>query len=195
MTASVGMVAVAVADAVAVVDALMQVAFSAHTVSAGHEKRASMQRMALGRGEHAYTMPAPVALLMHVCMGAHEMPLPQSFDRKGTADTLQTSIAAMSALMLMVMSMFVVVVLCVVYDGVVIFLLFIIIDNKKTNRVNGDETAPLLTCGTGCLGICATPCDTCARWWSCTCGLTFARSYRCNNGVRLCYSDVFARPQ
>jgi uncharacterized membrane protein YdbT with pleckstrin-like domain len=119
MTASVGMVAVAVA----VADAVMQVAFSAHTVSAGHEKRASMQRTALGRGEHAYTMPAPVALLMHVCRGAHEMPLPQSFDRKGTADTLQTSIAAMSALMLMFMSMFVVVVLCLCIV-VVIFLLY-----------------------------------------------------------------------
>jgi hypothetical protein len=93
MTASVGILSV---DAVADADALMQVAFSAHTVSAGHEKRASMQRTALGRGEHAYTMPAPVALLMHVCRGAHEMPLPQSFDRKGTADTLQTSIATMN---------------------------------------------------------------------------------------------------
>jgi hypothetical protein len=119
MTASVGMVAVAVA----VVDAVMQVAFSAHTVSAGHEKRASMQRTALGRGEHAYTMPAPVALLMHVCRGAHEMPLPQSFDRKGTADTLQTSIAAMSALMLMFMCMFVVVVL---YLCIVVGYIFII---------------------------------------------------------------------
>jgi hypothetical protein len=56
----------------------IQVEFSAHAVSAGHEKRASMQRTARGRGEHAWTNPAPVALLMHVCMGAHEMPFPQS---------------------------------------------------------------------------------------------------------------------
>jgi len=39
---------------------------SAHAKDAGHEKRASMQRTALKRGEHAYKRPAPVALLMHV---------------------------------------------------------------------------------------------------------------------------------
>jgi hypothetical protein len=41
-------------------------------------------------------MPAPVALLMHVCRGAHEMPLPQSVVRRGKAETLQTSIATMN---------------------------------------------------------------------------------------------------
>ena len=43
---------------------------------AGHEKRASIQRTALGRGEQAYTNPAPVELLIHVCNEAHEIPLP-----------------------------------------------------------------------------------------------------------------------
>jgi hypothetical protein len=43
-----------------------QLEFSPHVVDAGQEKRASMQRTAFGRGEHACTNPAPVALLMHV---------------------------------------------------------------------------------------------------------------------------------
>jgi hypothetical protein len=43
----------------------------------GHEKRASMQRTALGRGEQAYTSPAPVALLMQVCKLAQDIPFPQ----------------------------------------------------------------------------------------------------------------------
>ena len=62
---------------IGVLSATMQVEFSAHAVAAGHENRASMQRTARGRGEHACTRPAPVALLMHVWSGAHEMPLPQ----------------------------------------------------------------------------------------------------------------------
>jgi len=60
------------------------------------------------------------------------MPLPQSFDRKGTADTLQTSIATMNndAFGFIVL----IVLLCwVVLFSVVIFLLFIIIDNKNGN--------------------------------------------------------------
>ncbi len=43
----------------------------------GHEKRASMQRTALGRGEQAYINPAPVALLMQVCELAQDIPFPQ----------------------------------------------------------------------------------------------------------------------
>jgi hypothetical protein len=43
----------------------------------GHEKRASMQRTALGRGEQAYTSPAPVALLIQVWELAQEIPFPQ----------------------------------------------------------------------------------------------------------------------
>jgi hypothetical protein len=43
----------------------------------GHEKRASMQRTALGRGEQAYTSPAPVALLIQVCELAQDIPFPQ----------------------------------------------------------------------------------------------------------------------
>jgi hypothetical protein len=79
--------------------ALIQVELSAHAVLAGHEKRASMQRTARGRGEHAYRRPAPVALLMHVWRGAHEMPLPQSLvlgRMVGIAETLQTSIATIN---------------------------------------------------------------------------------------------------
>jgi hypothetical protein len=43
----------------------------------GHEKRASMQRTALGRGEQAYTSPAPVALLIQVWELAQDIPFPQ----------------------------------------------------------------------------------------------------------------------
>jgi len=43
----------------------------------GHEKRASMQRTALGRGEQAYTSPAPVELLIQVWELAQEIPFPQ----------------------------------------------------------------------------------------------------------------------
>jgi hypothetical protein len=50
---------------------------STHIDAVGHENRASIQRTALGRGEHAYTKPAPVALLIHVCEEAHEIPFPQ----------------------------------------------------------------------------------------------------------------------
>jgi hypothetical protein len=80
---------------------------------------------------------------------------------------------------------------------VVIFLLFIIIDNKKGNWVSGAETTQFSTCGTGCLGICAIPCGICGPWWSCTCGLIYERSCRCSNDVRLCgmllNGDVFVR--
>ena len=71
---------------------------SAQVVEAGHEKRASMQRTALGRGEQAYcgasvrgsstatqglrlmltALPVPVELLMQVWPGAQEMPFRQS---------------------------------------------------------------------------------------------------------------------
>jgi hypothetical protein len=51
---------------VAVPSTATQVEFSPHVVDAGQENRASMQRTAFGRGEHACTNPAPVALLMHV---------------------------------------------------------------------------------------------------------------------------------
>jgi hypothetical protein len=50
---------------------------SIHVEERGHEKRASIQRTAFGRGEHAYIIPAPVALLIHVCDEAHKIPLPQ----------------------------------------------------------------------------------------------------------------------
>jgi hypothetical protein len=96
-TASV--IALAVAVALALALALIQVKLSAHAVAAGHEKRASMQRTARGRGEHACTIPAPVALLMHVWSGAQKMPLPQSLvlgRMVGIAETLQTSIATMN---------------------------------------------------------------------------------------------------
>jgi hypothetical protein len=55
----------------------IQVELSEHKVCVGHEKRASMQRTALGRGEQAYTSPAPVALLIQVWELAHEIPFPQ----------------------------------------------------------------------------------------------------------------------
>jgi len=45
---------------------------------AGQDTRASMQRTALGRGEQANNLPAPVVLLMQVCPEAQERPLPQS---------------------------------------------------------------------------------------------------------------------
>jgi hypothetical protein len=51
---------------------------SPHLNVSGHEYRASMHRTALGKGEHAYTNPAPVALLIHVCDDVQKMPLPQS---------------------------------------------------------------------------------------------------------------------
>jgi hypothetical protein len=97
--AVVAVVTVALALALAVALALIQVELSAHAVLAGHEKRASMQRTARGRGEHAYRRPAPVALLMHVWSGAQKMPLPQSLvlgRMVGIAETLQTSIATMN---------------------------------------------------------------------------------------------------
>jgi hypothetical protein len=73
--------------------AAMQVEFSAQTVAAGHEKRASMQRTARGRGEHACTKPAPVALLMHVWSRAQKMPFLQSVDRRGIAAVMPQNIA------------------------------------------------------------------------------------------------------
>ena len=68
----------------------------------------------------------------------------------------------------------------------VIFLLFIIIDNKNGNRFSGDETAQFSTCDNGCLGIYEILCGICGPWWSCMCGLTFARSCRCSNDGCLC---------
>jgi hypothetical protein len=55
------------------------VEFSAQLDKAGQEKRASMHRTALVRGEQAYTKPAPtaVALLIQVCEWAQKIPLPQ----------------------------------------------------------------------------------------------------------------------
>jgi hypothetical protein len=87
-----------VALTLTVVLARIQVELSEHAVLAGHEKRASMQRTARGRGEHACTMPAPVALLMHVWSGAHEMPLPQSLlgITVGIAETPQHITATMN---------------------------------------------------------------------------------------------------
>jgi hypothetical protein len=55
----------------------IQVELSEQIEFVGHEKRASMQRTALGRGEQAYTSPAPVALLIQVWELAQEIPLPQ----------------------------------------------------------------------------------------------------------------------
>jgi hypothetical protein len=43
----------------------------------GHEKRASMQRTALGSGEQAYINPAPVALLIQVWELVQDIPFPQ----------------------------------------------------------------------------------------------------------------------
>jgi len=55
----------------------IQVELSEHKVCVGHEKRASMQRTALGSGEQAYINPAPVALLIHVCDPTQDIPFPQ----------------------------------------------------------------------------------------------------------------------
>jgi len=55
----------------------IQVELSEHKLCVGHEKRASIQRTALGRGEQAYTNPAPVALLIQVWKLAQEIPFPQ----------------------------------------------------------------------------------------------------------------------
>ena len=55
----------------------IQVELSEQIECVGQEKRASMQRTALGRGEQAYTNPAPVALLIQVCELAQDIPFPQ----------------------------------------------------------------------------------------------------------------------
>ena len=55
----------------------IQVELSEQKEFVGQEKRASMQRTALGRGEQAYTSPAPVELLMQVWELAQEIPFPQ----------------------------------------------------------------------------------------------------------------------
>jgi hypothetical protein len=55
----------------------IQVELSEQNECVGHEKRASMQRTALGSGEQAYISPAPVALLIQVWELAHEIPFPQ----------------------------------------------------------------------------------------------------------------------
>jgi hypothetical protein len=54
-----------------------QVELSEQIEFVGQEKRASMQRTALERGEQAYTSPAPVALLIQVWELAQEIPFPQ----------------------------------------------------------------------------------------------------------------------
>lgn len=55
----------------------IQVELSEQIDFVGHEKRASMQRTALGRCEQAYTSPAPVALLIQVWELAQDIPFPQ----------------------------------------------------------------------------------------------------------------------
>ena len=55
----------------------IQVELSEQKEYVGHEKRASMQQTALGRGEQAYINPAPVALLIQVWELAQEIPFPQ----------------------------------------------------------------------------------------------------------------------
>ena len=55
----------------------IQVELSEQKEFVGQEKRASMQRTALGRGEQAYINPAPVALLIQVWELAQEIPFPQ----------------------------------------------------------------------------------------------------------------------
>jgi hypothetical protein len=55
----------------------IQVELSEQKECVGHEKRASMQRTALERGEQANTSPAPVALLIQVWELAQEIPFPQ----------------------------------------------------------------------------------------------------------------------
>ena len=91
-----------------------------------------MQRTARGRGEHACTKPAPVALLMHVWSGAHEMPLPQSFPAgRGIADTLQTSIATMNNDAFTFIVMFMYYVLCVGFITYLLFLFMHECNNKK----------------------------------------------------------------
>ena len=55
----------------------IQVELSEQKEYVGHEKRASMQQTALGRGEQAYINPATVALLIQVWELAQEIPFPQ----------------------------------------------------------------------------------------------------------------------
>jgi hypothetical protein len=135
-----------VALTLAVALALIQVELSAHAVLAGHEKRASMQRTARGRGEHAYMRPAPVALLMHVWSGAQKMPLPQSLVlgiTVGIAETPQHIAATMNnaAFTFMCIVLYVLYcVLCCFYY----YLLFLFVhecNNKKGFKVQGSMFA------------------------------------------------------
>jgi hypothetical protein len=113
------------------------------------------------------------------------MPLPQSFVRRGTAETLQTSIATMNndAFGFIVLVVLFGLLCCLAWLYFYYLLLLII---KNGSWFSGDETAQFSTCDNGCLGSYEILCGICGPWWSCMCGLTFARSCRCSNDGRLC---------